>query len=217
MCSKGKARQGAAKAHRGSAPQRHIMDEHLHKSDWYVRAVSLELAQRLVRMYHYAKGGANTGTYVHGLFRQGAYLESDCRGVAWWMPPTMGAAKATYPENPNGVLCLSRVVIVPDMPTNSASFLVGRSMQMIDRERWPCLVTYADEWRGHTGGIYRATNWTYCGFTQPEPVFVLAGRMISRKAGPKTRTRADMAELGAECVGSFRKHKFIHVAGDRRG
>ena len=184
---------------------------HLRAKDWYVRSVSMDIAVELVRRFHYAHGGSNTATYLHGLFRKGAYLECDCRGIAWWLPPTGGAAKATYPENPAGVLALSRLVIVPEMPTNSASFLIGRSMRLIDRQRWPCLVTYADKWQGHNGHIYRAANWQYCGLTKPEPVFVRNGRMTSRKAGPKTRTRGEMEELGCECLGRYAKHKYVHI------
>jgi hypothetical protein len=32
--------------------------------------------------------------------------------------------------------------------------------------------------------------------------------MLARKAGPRTRTHAEMLELGAECIGSFAKHRF---------
>jgi hypothetical protein len=84
-----------------------------------------------------------------------------------------------------------------------------------DRRVWPCLVTYADEWRGHTGAIYKATNWEYVGLTKPERVYTIGGRMVARKAGPKTRTHADMIALGAVCQGSHRKHKFRHVEEQR--
>lgn len=89
-------------------------------------------------------------------------------------------------------------------------------MALIDRLRWPCLVTYADEWQGHTGTIYRATNWQYVGLTKPEATFVHNGRMVARKAGPKTRTRSEMEAMGAEMVGRFAKHKFVHIVGGER-
>lgn len=84
-------------------------------------------------------------------------------------------------------------------------------MKMMDREKWPCLVTYADQWQGHTGGIYKATNWQYVGLTKPEAVYVKDGVMTARKAGPKTRTHAEMIAMGAELKGRFAKHKFVHV------
>jgi hypothetical protein len=128
------------------------------------------------------------------------------------MPPIKAAAHATYPDDWKGVLALSRLAIAPEVPKNGASFLLGASMRLIDRGRWPCLVTYADEMQGHTGAIYRATNWEYCGMTAKETAFFKDGRMISRKAGPKTRTKDEMLALGCEMIGRFAKHKFRHIA-----
>jgi hypothetical protein len=185
----------------------------LRKGEWEIHTVSLAIATTLVERHHYAGGCANTATYRHGLFKKGTFFDAQCAGVALWIPPTKSAALATYPENWQGVLCLSRLVIIPDAPKNAASFLLAASMRLIDRERWPCLVTYADEWRGHTGAIYRATNWTYQGQTAPEAVYTLDGRMIARKAGPRTRTKAQMLAMGCELVGRFSKHKFVHLLG----
>ena len=183
----------------------------LRRSDWEVRPVSIEAARPFIEAEHYARGASNTATYLHGLFRAGEIFDNQCRGVAWWIPPTKSAAQATFPERWTGVLSLSRLAIEPDVPKNACSFLLARSMRLIDRSLWPCLVTYADEWRGHVGTIYRATGWDYVGKTKPERVYQAAGRMVARKAGGNTRTHAEMIALGAECVGAFAKHKFRHV------
>ena len=73
------------------------------------------------------------------------------------------------------------------------------------------LVTYADEWRHHTGAIYRADNWIYIGLTKPERAYQINGRQVARKAGGNTRTHAEMLTLGAEMVGSFSKHKYVFL------
>lgn len=188
------------------------MSGRLRKADWEVRAVPLSVARAIVEREHYSKGASNTATYLHGLFPKGALFDEQCVGVAWWIPPTRAAALATYPANCNGVLALSRMAINSEVPNNACSFLLSRSARLVDRNRWPCLVTYADEWRGHTGAIYRAVGWEYCGKTKPERTYVLGGRMIARKAGPKTRTHSEMLAIGAEMVGAFAKHKFRHIA-----
>ena len=72
------------------------------------------------------------------------------------------------------------------------------------------LVTYADEGRGHTGAVYKAAGWDYVGKTKPEPQYVDAtGRYVARKAGPVTRTRAQMEALGCTLAGRWAKHKFV--------
>lgn len=181
----------------------------LRKHDFFVEAIPLKLAQEIVGQYHYAHHGANTAVYSHGLFQ--INNELICLGIAWWIPPTKSAALATYPQNWQGVLSLSRLVLLPEVPKNAATFLLSKSMKLIDRKRWPCLVTYADTWQGHNGTIYKAAGWKYCGLTKPEAVFVKDGQMIARKAGPKTRTKSEMESLGANNIGRFSKHKFIHL------
>lgn len=181
------------------------------KQEWEVRQITLEVATPLIEKYHYAKGGSNTATYLHGLFRTGELFDYNCQGVAWWIPPTKAAAKYVYPQNWQGVLSLSRLVILPGVPKNACSFLLSRSMKMINREKWPALVTYADTWRGHTGGIYKATNWIYSGMTTPQEIYTLNGRVIARKAGGHTRTKAEMIQMGCEFIGRYPKHRYTHL------
>lgn len=187
--------------------------DRLRAADWEVRVVPLDVARALVEAYHYTHGASNTATYVHGLCPRESVWLADVVGVAWWIPPTKSAAVATYPARWQGVLSLSRLVIAPGVPKNACSFLLARSMALIDRKAWPCLVTYADEGQGHTGTIYRATNWREVGRTAPEATFVIGARQVSRKAGGKTRTRAEMTALGARCIGRFARRKFVHCVG----
>lgn len=184
----------------------------LRRSEWIVDTLDLGQADELVRRLHYAQGGSNTATFRHGLYRREEW-PLRVVGVAWWIPPTKTAAHATFPEGDwQRVLALSRFVLDEEVPKNGASFLLARSTKLIERDgEWDCLVTYADEWQGHTGTIYRAAGWEYVGVTKPERVYVLDGRMVARKAGPFTRTHAEMLALGAECVGAFGKHKFRKV------
>ena len=180
----------------------------LSKKDYEVYEVPFRVARSLVQNYHYSKGGSNTATYAHGLFRKGTI---ECLGVAWWIPPTKDCAINSYPGGDwKKVLSLSRLVVVPDVPQNGASFLMGKSIRMIEKDhRFECLVTYGDTWRGHTGAIYKATNWEYLGLTKHQPVWVdQTGRMVARKAGPKTRNKQQMIDLGYSLLGSFPKHKY---------
>lgn len=182
------------------------MKEELNAKDYTVRSIPIKLARELVTAFHYSKGATNTGVYTHGLFRK----ECDvCLGVAWWLPPTKNAAVATFEEDWRKVLSLTRLAINPAVPKNGASFLLSKSIRLIDRSKWKCLVTYADTWQGHTGAIYRATNWEYMGKTKPSPVFQNSdGKMMGRKRGKKNLTVKELAEEGFLEVGKFEKHKF---------
>lgn len=180
----------------------------LRKSDWNVAGCDQTIAERLVIEEHYSRGASNTATYLHGLYPAGWLWYEHCVGVAWWIPPTKSAAQWWAGEAWEGVLALSRLAIRPDVPKNAASFLLSKSVRMIDRTKWHTLISYADKWRGHSGAIYLAAGWEYCGETKPEAVYTLKGRMTARKAGPKTRTHTDMIELGCEFMGRFSKSRF---------
>lgn len=192
----------------------HEYSDRLKKEDWVVLPIDKATARRLVEKWHYAKSATNTGVYTHGLFKRGTeFLFSDCLGVAWWLPPTKNAAIATYPEGDwRKVLSLTRLVISPEVPKNACSFLLSRSMKMVDKTKWECLVTYADTWQNHTGGIYRATNWEYMGLTKPSTVFVSdSGKMMGRKRGGKNVSKSKLIEDGFLDKGAFQKHKFRKI------
>lgn len=182
----------------------------LSKHDWTVANVPIATARELVVRNHYAKGASNTATYLHGLYPATWYWYHEAVGCAWWIPPTKSCAQSLAGDGWQGVLSLSRLVLEPDAPKNAASFLLSKSMRLINRNRWPVLVTYADEWQGHTGAIYRATGWQYEGMTNAEPTYTKAGVMIARKRGNLTRTHGQMLEVGAVLIGRFRKHRFVH-------
>lgn len=158
---------------------------------------------------HYARGASNTSVYLHGLYPHDWLWHEECVGVAWWIPPTRSAGEALAGDRWEGVLALSRLAIRPDVPSNACSYLLAHSVRMIDRSRWHTLVTYADSWRGHKGGIYRAAGWEYRGETSPEGVYTVNGRMTARKAGNKTRTHGQMMELGAVFHGRHSKARFV--------
>src|SRR6476646_3751162 len=127
----------------------------------------MESCRDLAREFHYAKGTSRTAAFRHGLFRRDDFLT--CWGMAQWIPPTRVAAAHVWPEDPDAVLALSRLAIIPEAPRNAASFLIRRSIRLLPRRgRWRCLLTYADEGEGHDGAIYRATGWEPMGMTEPE-------------------------------------------------
>jgi hypothetical protein len=187
----------------------------LRKEEWEVRHVPIDEARAIVEEYHYARGTSNTAVAVHGLFRREEWFGAKCYGVAWWLPPTRKAAAAAW-HNPDEVLALSRLVLLPNAPKNAATFLLMRSVRMLP-PRWKCLLTYADTWQGHTGHIYRAAGWEYLGLTEPKAVFTINGRLTAIKAGPRTRTHAEMFAMGAKLVGRYPKHRFRYVRSERGG
>lgn len=182
--------------------------EQFRKEDYEVVPLrSLQQGRRFIERHHYSRGCSNTAVYMHGLYLKNGI---DLLGVAQWLPPTRVAAESVNKENWQRVLSLTRLAVHPLVPTNGASFLMARSMRLIEQDqKWVSLVTYADEFMGHTGAIYRAANWEYVGLMKAQPRWEdTYGKQVAKKA-TRTRTNAEMEALGYRMVGSFRKHKFV--------
>lgn len=178
----------------------------LHKDSWLVRPVDPTLGRELITHYHYARGASRVCVACYGLFHK----EFDvCYGITWWLPPTRRAAEATY-DDPVRVLSLSRMVLLPSAPKNAASFLLSKSVSLLD-SRWKCLVTYADTWQGHTGDVYRSSGWVYKGETAPSWVYTKDGRMGAPKSGKVNFSHKTMIERGFTPLGKFSKHKFVKI------
>lgn len=173
---------------------------------WNVQPIERWEAEHFCRLWHYSRSAPNTATYCHGLVKD----DWTHVGAALWIPPTKNAAKSVA-DDWRGVLCLSRLVIAPECPKNAASFLLGRSMRMIDRKRWPVLLTYADTNQGHTGAIYKATNWLSLGETAAGDTWVNErGEQRGRKRGGKTLRAHEMRELGFTRQPTAPKIKYVH-------
>lgn len=176
-----------------------------------MRPISLSTASRLIVTHHYSQSASNQAVAIHGLFH---IADTFCvlpYGVCWWLPlPSPVAAKFFHTDWKN-VLSLSRLVCTPDAPRNSVSFMLSRSIKLLPA-RYHTLATYADTWQGHTGGIYKASNWTYRGLTTDKPVWLDEnGRMVSTRNGRNgTRTTVEMKDLGFEMIGRYAKHRFVY-------
>ncbi len=107
---------------------------------------------------HHAYGGVGScATYVFAVVESGQPIA----GYAW-NPPPPSAARSVCPEAPHAVLSLSRMVALPksERKLKHISKPLRRQMKfMIDRTRWPVLVTYSDEGLGHSGFVYQCSGW----------------------------------------------------------
>lgn len=186
------------------------MDFCFRKEDYQVRSIEIETCRELVERFHYSRSGSNTGVYTHGLIRKS---DMGVAGCAWWLPPTKGAAKFVWPKGDwRKVLALSRLVVVPGIPKNAASFLISNSIKLIKQDkRFECLVSYADKAQGHTGVVYKASNWEEVDETLPSRTYTLNGQIISRRAGQKTHSHAELISMGAQTAGWSSKRCFRYV------
>ena len=112
---------------------------------------------------------------------------------------------------------LNRLCVQEYAPKNSASILVGRSLQKIPAPC--CVISYADCGQGHIGYIYQATNFVYTGKGSGDVEFLKDGKKHHRKALFNiygTGSRDVLTEHGYEAVKVEAKHRYCFFCGDRR-
>ena len=113
----------------------------LRKRDFIVAGVDMSTARDLIEAEHYARGASNTATFLHGLFPRDWLWFSDCLGVAWWIPPTKSAARAIAGNRWESLVSV-RLAVAPGVAKERLFVpLLSKSVLMIDRHRWPFLVT----------------------------------------------------------------------------
>lgn len=120
------------------------------------RATTLEILP-LFQKHHGYGGMSSSSTYAFAVEEQGRLV-----AAFTWQPPPVGAARGVCPEEPSAVLALSRMVAVPRDERELRHISKPLRVQMrklIDRGRWPVLVTFSDEGMGHTGHVYKCSGW----------------------------------------------------------
>jgi hypothetical protein len=126
--------------------------------DYDLQPISLSAVRCLCEQFHGYGSAGGIATYSWGVYEGNSVVAAYA-----WQPPAPGAAAAVCPEAPQGVLALSRMVAVPrsDRQLNHVSRPLRRQMKrLIDRTRWPVLITYSDEGQGHAGHVYKCSGWT---------------------------------------------------------
>lgn len=122
-----------------------------------IRPIPLDAVRALCEQHHGYASAGGVSVYAWGAVENGRLV------AAWaWQPPPPGAASSVCPEAPAGVLALSRMVAVPKSERELRHISKPLKYQMrrlIDRGRWPVLVTYSDEGQGHTGHVYKCSGW----------------------------------------------------------
>jgi hypothetical protein len=128
------------------------------KPNYDLRACRLADVVELFRTFHGYKSVGNAATYTFAVF------ENDKPVAAFvWAPPPPGAARSVCTEAPHAVLALSRMVAVPKTQRilkHISKPLRHQMTHMIDRTRWPVLITFHDEGQGHNGFVYKCSGWT---------------------------------------------------------
>jgi hypothetical protein len=108
---------------------------------------------------------------------------------------------------------LSRLYLIDEIPRNAESWLIGQSIRFIARNNRDVryLLSYADPSAGHSGTIYKASNWTTDGMTDQDRKSPRCD-YVDARTGKKYGRRGNVPD-GAilERKPRVSKHRFVYA------
>lgn len=168
-----------------------------------VREISLQEVRNLVEKFHYLGNKKFRASFCFGLFVSETLVGAIVfHGIS--APETAVGAFGLERTAQKGLWEIGRLVLRPEANGgNLGSFFISKSIKMLKKfVDVRAIITYAESPR-HNGGIYRASNFMYCGLTKPKNDFYVNG--IKKERG-KTKGVAN---------GEWRprppKHRFVMI------
>lgn len=169
----------------------------------FVKQIPFADARALVTEFHYLGK-----TKFRASFCFGCFLDNHLAGAIVFysvsaLETIVGAFGLPRTES-KGVYEIGRLVLRPEFNgKNIGSFLISRSIKMLAKlTLLRAIITYAEAPR-HTGAIYRASNFRYCGLAAAKNDFFVYG--VKQERG-KTKGVA-----GGQWRPRPRKHRFVRV------
>ena len=189
-------------------------------TDFTVEYVNRKAIVSFIEKHHYSHNVNGIQSYYHfGLFREGNFGIPTMIGAMLYAMPSMPATAAKYnPINPSKCMELRRLVCIDDTPKNTESYFIGKTFKWLKQNTdVEVIVSFADQHYGHSGVIYKATNFEYIGETASARILMVDGkeyhsRSLNQTARPYGRELKRRYDNGDENIFfTSRKPKHIYV------
>lgn len=218
-----------------------IVEQYINTENITIRPIAKNISKDLITKYHYTHN-VNGIRYSLGVFYKEpssnnsffvGVEEKLIGSIIYAHPVSNRAIGSICGDNElelDEVLELVRLYIHDGYGKNIESYVIGQSFKWlkINAPKIKVLISYADPEVGHTGSIYRATNWLYqgCGVSKLMPDYSIKlfensewihSRSVGEKFGNKNPTNL------AKTIGHsfFRKeetakHRYIYFLCDKK-
>lgn len=187
------------------------------KENYEVRPIAREACAPFILGIHYARRWPSI-SYAFGLFKSAELVGV----VTYGTPPSATLRKGIAGEAfARQVLELNRLCLRHNLK-NEASMLVGRSLKLLPKNR--VVVSFADISQAHTGTVYQAANFTYCGLSAKRTDWKVKGKehlhgqtVADEFRGVKNRAAAMREKYGDAFYlePRPRKHRYVIFVGDK--
>ena len=175
--------------------------------------ISKKQAEELLLTYHYLKDFSKSfkSGYNYGLYKNNDFcplniggIQGVCVFTGLPVPEVEQGAFGLERNEQQGLFELSRLCIHPNIQSdehNITSWFVSRAIKQLRKDtQVKAIISYADN-DFHTGTIYRACNFKYCGLTDAKKDFYFAD-------GTK-HSRGKMKGAEGEWKERSRKHRYV--------
>ena len=185
------------------------------KSDYTIERVTKSEAAELLLRFHYLKDVSKTfkSGYNYGLYKNNDFCPRNIGGIQgvciFTGLPVPEIAKGAFGlerHEQDGLFELSRLCIHPSTQQseyNITSWFVSKAIRRLRKEtNVRGIISYADS-DHHSGTIYRACNFRYCGLSEPKKDFYFAD-------GTK-HSRGSVKGSEGEWKDRSRKHRYVMI------
>ena len=193
-------------------PSAEVNMNRLDKSRVDVRPINSSVARDIVLKHHYSH------TWPVAKLSMGLYVDSKLNAVIVYGLSASARMPGSLPSEKYWEL--QRLFSFDWAGKNTESFLISKSIKYIknNHPEIECLVSFADPDQGHVGIVYQATNWLYCGISDPTGgyVYKFNGKWEHpRTTGErlKTRVHENIIKMypDIEYRKAIRKHRYIYL------
>lgn len=137
--------------------------------NYEVRLATLSEVRGFIEKNHYS--GSVNGLRVSHCF--GLYDGNMMVGAMVYGPLGMANAWKKYGSKETEVVELRRLCCIDDTPRNTESYFIGKTIRYLRKNTdFKVVVSYADPTYGHSGVIYRASNFQFVGKSAKGKVIV---------------------------------------------
>ncbi len=154
-------------------------------TDFTVEYINRKAVTSFIEKHHYSHNVNGVQSLYHfGLYREGNFGLPTMIGAMMYAHPSMPATAAKYnPINPDKCLELRRLVCIDDTPKNTESYFIGKTLRWLKQNTdMEVIVSFADQHYGHSGIIYKATNFEYYGETAKGSILMVDGKEMHSRS-----------------------------------
>lgn len=167
--------------------------------DYTVELVPRSAISSFIETWHYS--GSINGCIADYCF--GLYDGMRMIGALFYGRMAMANQWRRFGESADEVIELRRLCCIDETPKNTESYFIGWTLRWLKKNtEYKVVVSYADAEHGHSGTIYRASNFTFEGKRSGARVIVFNGKRYHDKA-IRTKYKGELKPFAKRLVAAL--------------